>query len=52
METISKLDGAKRRLDEAIKLFFESRDPLIIHTLDVAAQGRDYLNQGEADVEN
>jgi hypothetical protein len=39
METISKLDGAKRHLDEAIKLFFEERDPLVIHTLAAAAQG-------------
>ena len=39
METISKLDGARRHLDEAIKLFFEDRDPLVVHTLAAAAQG-------------
>lgn len=39
METITKLEGASRHLDEAIKLFFEDRDPLVIHTLAAAAQG-------------
>ncbi|MBZ0067426.1 MAG: hypothetical protein K8F26_01305 [Thiobacillus sp.] len=39
METISKLDAARRHLDEAIRLFFEGRDSLAIHTLTAAAQG-------------
>jgi len=39
METITKLDGARRHLDAAIKLFFEGHDPLVIHTLASAAQG-------------
>lgn len=39
METITKLEAARRHLDEAIKLFFEDRDPLTIHTLAAAAQG-------------
>lgn len=39
METISKLEVAKRHLDEGIRLFFEGRDSLIIHTLTAAAQG-------------
>lgn len=51
METIAKLDGARRHLDEAIKLFFESRDPLAIHTLAAAAQGtlRDIARAMDAD---
>lgn len=39
MEQVSKLDSARRHLDEAIKLFFEERDPLVVHTLAAAAQG-------------
>lgn len=39
METISKLEAAKRQLDQAIRLFFEERDALSIHTLASAAQG-------------
>lgn len=39
METITKLEVARRHLDEAIKLFFERRDPLVIHTVAAAAQG-------------
>ena len=39
METISKVESAKRHLVEAIKLFFEERDSLAIHTLAAAAQG-------------
>ncbi|HWG10981.1 MAG TPA: hypothetical protein VN693_05725 [Rhodanobacteraceae bacterium] len=36
---MSKLDAARRQLNEAIKLFFEERDALAIHTLAAAAQG-------------
>lgn len=39
METISKAESAKRHLVEGIKLFFEERDSLAIHTLAAAAQG-------------
>lgn len=39
METITKIEGARRHLNEAIKLFFENRDPLVVHTLAAAAQG-------------
>jgi len=39
MERITKLDGARRHLDQAIRLFFEDRDPLVVHTLAAAAQG-------------
>lgn len=39
MQKITKLESARRHLDEAIKLYFESRDPLAIHTLASAAQG-------------
>ena len=39
METITKLEAARRQLDQAIKLFFEGRDALSIHTLASAAQG-------------
>jgi hypothetical protein len=38
METITKLEAARRQLDQAIKLFFEERDALSIHTLASAAQ--------------
>ncbi len=33
MKTYSKSDVAKSQLEEAIKLFFEKRDPISIHTL-------------------
>ena len=51
METITKLDGARRHLHEAIKLFFESRDPLVVHTVAAAAQGtlRDIAKASGAD---
>ncbi|MBS0385449.1 MAG: hypothetical protein JSS00_08875 [Proteobacteria bacterium] len=39
MDAITKLEGARRHLDEAIKLFFEDRDPLVVHTVVAAAQG-------------
>lgn len=39
METITKFEAARRQLDQAIKLFFEGRDALSIHTLASAAQG-------------
>jgi hypothetical protein len=39
METINKSEAARRHLDEAIKLFFECRDSLVIHTIAAAAQG-------------
>lgn len=39
MTTITKLEAASRQLDEAIRMFFEGRDALAIHTLAAAAQG-------------
>ena len=36
-ETVSKIDVAKRQLSEAIRLFFERRDPISVHTLVGAA---------------
>lgn len=39
MESVSKLDAAKRHIEEAIRLFFENRDALVIHTIAAAAQG-------------
>lgn len=33
MKKYSKLDVAKSQLEEAIKLFFEQRDPVSVHTL-------------------
>jgi hypothetical protein len=36
-ENLSKLDVAKRQMNEAIRLFFESRDTVSIHTLAAAA---------------
>ena len=39
MTTITKLDAASRQLGEAIRMFFEGRDALAIHTLAAAAQG-------------
>ena len=39
MNAITKLDAASRQLGEAIRMFFESRDALAIHTLAAAAQG-------------
>lgn len=39
MATISKIEGAKRTLAAAIRLFFERGDAVAIHTLAAAAQG-------------
>lgn len=39
MTTITKPEAASRQLDEAIRMFFEGRDALAIHTLASAAQG-------------
>ena len=39
METVTKLDAARRHLDVAVRLFFESRDALAVHTVAAAAQG-------------
>lgn len=39
MATISKLEGARRNLKAAVRLFFENGDPIAIHTLAAAAQG-------------
>jgi hypothetical protein len=36
-ETVTKLDVAKRQLNEAIRLFFEQRDTVSIHTLACAS---------------
>jgi hypothetical protein len=35
--TLTRLDGARRLLDEAIRLWLEARDPLAVHTLTMAA---------------
>ena len=43
METISVIDAAKRQLKEAIKLFFEQRDSVAIHTL--ASASHEILNK-------
>lgn len=47
MAIINKIDAAERNLKEAIRLFFESRDAVAIHTLASAAQGvlRDIARQ-------
>jgi hypothetical protein len=37
MTTIGKLDAARRELESAIRLWFESGDPVTIHTLACAA---------------
>jgi hypothetical protein len=34
---ITKLDAAKRQLATAIRLYFEDRDPVSVHTLVMAA---------------
>lgn len=39
MTPIGKLEAAQRNLKEAIRLFFEQRDVVAIHTLGSAAQG-------------
>jgi hypothetical protein len=39
MTTISKLEGARRNLAAAVRLFFENGDPIAVHTLAAAAQG-------------
>lgn len=38
MPIVSKLEAAQRILREAIRLFFEQRDPIAIHTLAAASQ--------------
>lgn len=38
-EEISKLDAAKRQLIVAIRMLFERRDPISVHTLAAASQG-------------
>jgi len=35
--TVNKLDAARRQIDEAVRLLFENRDPVAIHTLAAAA---------------
>lgn len=37
IETISKLDAARRQLDSAISLYFQESDPVVVHTLACAA---------------
>jgi len=39
MPRISKLDAAQRTLEEGIRLFFEGRDEIAIHSLAAAAHG-------------
>lgn len=39
MPIITKIESAERNLKEAIKLFFEKRDAVAIHTLAASAQG-------------
>lgn len=39
IERVTKLDAARRQLSTAIRLFFERRDTISIHTLVAAAQG-------------
>ena len=50
---ISKLDGAHRQLETAIRLFFAEGDPVAIHTLTGAARGllRDLARAGGRDTE-
>jgi ribosomal protein S7 len=38
-ETVTKLEVAERQLRVAIRLFFERRDMIAVHTLAAAAQG-------------
>lgn len=38
-ETVSKIDAAERQLRVAIRMFFERRDMIAVHTLAAAAQG-------------
>ncbi|MCH7519854.1 MAG: hypothetical protein IH964_12625 [Candidatus Dadabacteria bacterium] len=38
-EEIDKLDAAKRQLIVAIRIFFERKDPIAVHTLATASQG-------------
>lgn len=39
MSALGKIEAAERHLKEAIRLFFEERDPVAIHTLAAAAHG-------------
>lgn len=39
MSALGKIEAAERNLKEAIRLFFEERDPVAVHTLAAAAQG-------------
>ncbi len=38
-ENVTKLDAARRQLRTAVRMFFERRDPISIHTLTMAAHG-------------
>ncbi len=38
-EEIDKLESAKRQLIVAIRIFFEGKDPIAVHTLAAASQG-------------
>jgi hypothetical protein len=38
-QVITKIDAAKRQLDVAIRLFFERKDLIAVHTLTAAARG-------------
>ena len=38
-ESVTKLDAARRQLRSAVRMFFERRDPISIHTLTMAAHG-------------
>lgn len=52
--TVSKIDAARAQLLEAIRLFFEKRDPISIHTLVGAAMQivHDHIDEGTALDEN
>lgn len=39
MPILRKIHTAERNLEEAVRLFFEKRDPIAVHTLASAAQG-------------
>lgn len=51
IEKVTKLDAARRQLATAIRLFFEHRDTVSIHTLVAAAQGvmHDLLTKQDPD---
>ena len=54
LDRITKIDAARAQLDEAIKLFFEGRNSIAIHTLVMAVHQllHDYTGRSKSMLKN